>query len=116
MKSRLWSCAFWLWLFAVLIGVFGCKGPATPPVETQEAKDGPQSPYMDDVASNKDAQMLKAQGYIHIRLNGWVPFKCSDSDNALFTDAFEADVKSTGAHVTGTICGAFMKGKTIRFN
>jgi hypothetical protein len=60
-------------------------------------------------------RILRQQGYKNIVLKGWVPFKCSDSDNALYTDAFEATAPN-GDKVTGTICGAILKGKTIRLN
>jgi hypothetical protein len=66
-------------------------------------------------SESDDHRILRQQGYKDIQLKGWVPFKCSDSDNLFFTDGFEATAPN-GDTVTGTICGAFLKGKTIRLN
>jgi len=64
---------------------------------------------------NSDIKLLEAQGFHSIKLKGYEPFKCSDSDNLIFTDAFTA-ISTAGVKVSGTICGAFLKGKTIRYN
>lgn len=59
---------------------------------------------------NKARQVLEADGYTDVEITGYRPFKCSEDDN--FNTGFKA--KKNGKVITGTVCGGFLKGNTIR--
>ncbi len=58
-------------------------------------------------------RVLMQQGYTEIEITGWSPFSCSQDDT--FSTGFQAK-SPAGLRVTGTVCSAFFKGATIRFD
>lgn len=65
-------------------------------------------------SDSKTAQrVLTQQGYTEIEITGWSPFSCSEDDT--FSTGFIA-TSPGGIRVTGTVCSAWLKGATIRFD
>lgn len=58
-------------------------------------------------------RILAQQGYTEIEITGWSPFSCSEDDT--FSTGFIA-TSPAGLRVTGTVCSAWFKGATIRFD
>lgn len=56
---------------------------------------------------------LEAQGYKHITITGYRPFRCSDDDS--FQTGFQAE-SPNGGWVSGTVCEGVLKGKTVRLD
>lgn len=68
-------------------------------------------------SSNQDyIRLVEDQGYTNVHVLGTAVFGCSDSDSIIYNRKFEATSKATGRHVTGVVCGGFLKGKTVRFD
>lgn len=61
----------------------------------------------------KAYDILVNEGYTDIEMTGYDLFGCSDQDT------YSSGFKATNAHgnkVTGVVCGAFIKGYTIRLH
>ena len=54
---------------------------------------------------------LIQQGYTDVKITGWSPFSCSQSDD--YNEGFEATTVA-GYRVKGVVCMGLFKGSTIR--
>ena len=54
---------------------------------------------------------LIQQGYTDVKITGWTPFACSESDD--YNEGFEATT-AAGYRVKGVVCMGLFKGSTIR--
>lgn len=59
-------------------------------------------------------RVLTENGYTQIEITGYKWFACDDKSDA-FSTGFTA-VSPYGKKVSGTVCGGFLKGNTIRFD
>ncbi len=62
---------------------------------------------------SKATKVLTDMGYTDITITGYSPFSCSEDDT--FKTGFTARSPS-GNRVSGTVCSAFLKGATVRFD
>jgi hypothetical protein len=60
-------------------------------------------------------RVLREQGYKNIKLGGIPMFKCGESDDMILSDKFTA-TSPNGYAVSGAVCTAFFKGRTIRLD
>lgn len=58
-------------------------------------------------------RVLIQQGYTEIEITGYSPFSCGKDDS--FATGFVA-TSPAGIRISGTVCSAFFKGATIRFD
>lgn len=65
--------------------------------------------YADD---SDDLRAVRAAGYTDVRIGGWAPFACSDSD--VTSKRFSAR-DGDGRPVAGVVCCGFLKKCTIRW-
>ncbi len=63
-------------------------------------------------SDDKEAKALQRQGFTNIRVGGWSPLSCSDSD--LTAKSFKAK-NPQGREVEGVICCGVLKGCTVRW-
>jgi len=66
------------------------------------------------LTDNTEARrILEAEGYTEISFTGYKCFTCSKDD--AYATGFKAKT-IVGKEVTGTVCGGFLKGHTIRID
>lgn len=63
---------------------------------------------------SEQEMLLEAEGYENIRMTDLPLFICSEDDSVFFNKGFEAT--KNGKHFQGAVCGAFLKGHTIRIS
>lgn len=62
---------------------------------------------------NEAEYLLRTQGFKNIQVTGYNFFACSEDD--MFHTGFSA-IAPNGQRVSGTVCGGWLKGKTVRFD
>lgn len=65
------------------------------------------------IAPQEASRTLNAMGITNVELHGYSWFGCSDDDT--FRTRFTG-TGVTGQPVAGVLCGAFLKGTTVRFD
>lgn len=63
--------------------------------------------------SDQNVRLLESMGMSQVKLGGYGWFACSQDDT--YSTKFEA-VGANGQPVSGTLCGGFLKGTTVRFD
>lgn len=65
--------------------------------------------------SKSDQELiLEAEGYENIKMTGTPLFVCSEDDSVFFNKGFRAT--KNGKTFEGAVCGAFLKGHTVRIS
>jgi hypothetical protein len=60
-------------------------------------------------------RVLRQQGYKNIKLGNFPIFRCGASDDMFLSNTFTA-ISPYGEVVSGAVCTAFLKGRTIRID
>lgn len=60
-------------------------------------------------------RVLRQQGYKNINLGGYPVFKCGNGDNMFMSNTFTA-IAPNGDTVSGAVCAAVFKDRTIRLD
>ena len=62
---------------------------------------------------DKATRILNEQGYTEVEITGWRPFMAGENDS--FSTGFKS-MSPSGARVTGSVTGGWLKGSTIRLD